>query len=99
MRQCNADNLWSLGEVMRNDEPGLDDLAAFVRERDEALLSGDVERVRNFHTKWNPGIRPMPREVAEVAMHKARTAAMSLPVEAREASEKWLADRGFESLA
>ena len=76
-----------------------DDIAAFVKERDEALLSGDVDRCMAFHAKHNPdSIVPNNREIAEIGMHKARTAALSLPMSARVESRKWLSERGYKSL-
>lgn len=76
----------------------LDEIAAFVRERDEALFSGDVDRVLAFHAKHNPG-SSMSREIAEVAMHIARTAILTLPDADRQASRRWLAERGLSPLA
>jgi hypothetical protein len=74
------------------------EIKAFVTERDEALLSGDIDRVIAFHAKHNPDRDFSSREVAEISMHKARTAAKSLPIEPRLASKKWLTERGYTSL-
>lgn len=73
----------------------MDDIAAYVKERDEALLSGDIDKVRDLYTKHNPGLRAPPHEVLEMAMHKARTAAINLPVAEREKSKAWLLERGL----
>jgi hypothetical protein len=73
-------------------------IKAFVKERDDVLMSGDVDRCIAFHKKHNPA-RPFPsRDVAEVSMHKARTATRSLPMSYRLASRKWLSERGYTSL-
>lgn len=75
------------------------EIKAFNAERDEMLLACDVDRMIAFHTKWNPGIRPFStREVAEITLHKARTAAASLPIEARRLSKQWLTERGYPSM-
>lgn len=75
-----------------------DEIEAFVKERNEVLLSGNVDRVMSFHLKYNPDI-PFPnREVAEIAMHKGRTAALGLPIEARLESKRWLSERGYSSM-
>jgi hypothetical protein len=51
-----------------------------------------------FHTKHNPSVgAPSSREVCLISMHKARTAAKSLPIEARRLSRDWLAERGYSS--
>lgn len=73
-------------------------IESFVKERDDMLMSGDVDRVIAFHAKHNPGVAPFSsREVAEVSMHKARTAAKSLPMSFRSESKKWLSERGYTS--
>lgn len=75
-----------------------DDHAAFVAERNEMLLSGDVDRLMAFHAKHNPGLPPMTnRIVAEITLHKSRTAAKGLPMEARLQSKRWLTERGYKS--
>ena len=73
------------------------EIAAFVKERNEVLLSGDIDRCSAFLTKHNPGFSPSTRLVAEIMMHKARMAVLSLPIEARKESKKWLTDRGYFS--
>ncbi len=74
-------------------------IEAFVAERDAVLLSGDVQKLREWYAKMNPGLRPPPTEVMEVSMHKARTGALSLPDAEREASKKWLLERGYSHFA
>lgn len=75
------------------------DLRAFLKERDEVLMSLDVDRVMAFHAKHNPGSDVHnDREAAEVGMHKARTACLSLPREARMLSKRWLSERGYKSM-
>ncbi len=68
----------------------------FVRERDEVLMSGDLDRVVAYLTKYS-GYAPSSRKVAEIALHKARTGAKSLPLEMRKASKAWLVERGYKS--
>lgn len=74
-----------------------DEIRAFVRERDEMLLACDVDEAMAFHAKWNPGYTQR-REIAEIGLHKARTAALSLPMEERVKSYRWLTERGYGSL-
>lgn len=73
------------------------EIAAFVKERNEVLLAGDVDRLIAFHSKHNPGAVFSSREVAEIAMHKARTACTGLPMEARLESKRWLRERSYGS--
>lgn len=75
------------------------EIKAFVQERDEMLMAGDIDRLIAFHEKHNPGVRAFPnREVAEISLHKARTGAKSLPMSYRVKSLKWLTERGYTSL-
>ncbi len=75
----------------------LDGIQQFVEERNEALLSRDFRKVQAFHEKWNPDLPRIPDMVAELAMHKARTAAKGLPKEERRVSRTWLKIRGYDS--
>jgi hypothetical protein len=71
----------------------------FVKERDEMLMACDVEKMKAFHAKHNPHVRPSPSDdVAWLSLHKARTGAKSLPMEARVYSYNWLKARGSSSL-
>lgn len=67
-------------------------IAAYVAERDAALLALDMDWAR----------RMMPRasndDVRITAMHKARVHAVRLPDDARRASQRWLLERGFTDL-
>lgn len=72
---------------------------AFVKERDEMLLACDVDRMLAFHAKHNPNVpAPASRELAETAIHKARTAITNFPMEERLKSKRWLRERGFTSM-
>lgn len=75
-----------------------DIMKAYVEERDKVLLSGDIDLLIRFHQKHNPDQRPMDQTVAEVSLHKARTAALSLPLDVRMESKRWLARRGYTSM-
>lgn len=75
------------------------EIADFVKERDEMLLACDVDRMLAFYKKHNPEL-PMPSEhvVAEMMLHKARTGVKSLPRDERMKSARWLKDRGYTTL-
>lgn len=72
----------------------------FVKDRDEALLSLDKEKIMAYARKWgvNELLIPRQEEIFWIAIHKARTAAKSLPMEARSESKRWLQARGFHSM-
>lgn len=69
----------------------------FVRERNEMLMACDVDRAIAFHEKYDPVARTPSRDIVEVGIHKARTACLSLPIEARQESHQWLKERGYSS--
>ncbi len=71
--------------------------AEFKRERNEALLSMDEEKIRGMVRKWN-GIE-MQKNPASfwLSVHKAITGNKDLPLEFRNKSKAWLNERGFHS--
>lgn len=74
---------------------------AFCKERDEVLLSGDLDRVIEFQKKYNPRLSEVidsfSREKQEAGMHKAITAMPSLPRSHRMKSKHWLVEHGYQS--
>jgi hypothetical protein len=73
------------------------DISAFVRERNAMLLACDIERAKAFYRKHNPGFRVPSDDVVEIGLHKARTAALSLPQAERDHSRRWLIQRGYQA--
>lgn len=75
------------------------EIKAFVKERDTMLLACDIDQMLSFHAKHNPNAPEFrDRDTVEAAIHKARTGALSLPIEARLESKRWLNQRGMSSL-
>ena len=74
------------------------DFEEFKRDRDEALLSLDVAKIRAYAAKYDT---PCPGDdrVVLAGAHKAITALTSAPPEVWEASRRWLAERGLSALA
>jgi hypothetical protein len=73
------------------------EIAAYCAERNAMLLKGDVDALIAFNEKHgNPPFSS--RELAEVTLHKMCTAVETLPFEVRNASRKWLRERGYRSL-
>jgi hypothetical protein len=69
----------------------------FVAERNAALLTLDEATIRAHMAKWN--IRtPENPIVFWIGIHKARTACLNLPREARVLSKTWLMVRGYQSM-
>lgn len=68
----------------------------FKSRRDAMLLRGDLAELDAYLRAH--GRAPSSMDAVELALHKARTAAETLPMEIRSASKKWLLDRGFHSL-
>jgi hypothetical protein len=66
----------------------------FVKLRDQALLSMDEQTIRTFARKYNQVELPDNPEVFWRAVHKARSAATTLPLVERERSIAWLKARG-----
>lgn len=76
-----------------------DEIQAFVAERNAMLLRCDVDEMMAFFKKHNPRAPLFPsRETAEITLHKARTAALGLPLQERQKSKDWLRARGYQSL-
>jgi hypothetical protein len=72
-------------------------VSQFLKERTEALLSMDRYKIVAYYKKYG-GIVPKSEEVFWAGVHQARTALKDLPNSERIASEKWLQERGFNSL-
>jgi hypothetical protein len=71
----------------------------YVKKRNEVLLKGDVDSFIALLVEANPGITPPPPHIAEISLHKAHTAVLSLPLPLRQASKQWLTERGYTALA
>lgn len=72
-------------------------IAQFEKERNEALLSMDEDKIRTVLLKWSG--RPIPQgEVFWGAIHKTITGIPSLPLDFRKKSKRWLEERNLTSL-
>lgn len=76
-------------------------IAQFVKERDEAILSLDLDTFREFYKKWaskgvyDPYFMP-PDEILEISLYKMVLAIKSAPPDKREIAKRWLIDRGYD---
>lgn len=69
----------------------------FIRDRDEALLSLDRQKIEAYLTKYGSPIPP-DDQIFWAGIHKARTAIKSISDEERQKSIDWLKARGLTSL-
>jgi hypothetical protein len=72
-----------------------DDIKAYCEARDKAVMDGPDALMRFAEQQGHPFPN---REMAEVTMHKMRTAITSLSEEVRTSSKTWLRERGYHSL-
>lgn len=80
------------GEVMEIEEQ----IAAFVKARDEALLALDEKRIRKLY-RMNGGYVPEAPQAFWGAVHKARLEIEAMPEDAKEISRKWLREHGMKT--
>jgi hypothetical protein len=69
-----------------------------IKARDQALLSMDEKRIRNYFRKYNGKEMPADPEIFWRAVHKARMANRNLPMAARSESKRWLLAHGSQPL-
>ena len=68
----------------------------FTRDREEALLSLDLVKIRAYMAKWR--IPPMADDrILLAAVHKARLASYGMPRHERKVSRDWLRANGFRT--
>lgn len=72
-------------------------IRAYCAERDKVLAELDIDKLIEFKKKHNLRLCSN-RQVEEIAMQKTITGVVTLPLEFRKQSYKWLADRGYHSL-
>jgi hypothetical protein len=74
------------------------EIERWMRDRDEALLSLDRAKIEAYMTKYGEADSlPKDDRVFWMSIHKARTGARTLPMEARSLSKQWLTERGLSS--
>lgn len=74
-----------------------DQMKAWLAERNAVLLAGNVDAMIAHMRKWGSPV-PSDRNVAEVTLHKARTACLALPMAERSKSKFWLVARGYTTM-
>jgi hypothetical protein len=71
-------------------------IKAYNAARNAMLLRGDPQELIDFQIAH--GLEPASSlAVAEIMVHKCRTAVLDLPPEVRKASWQWLMERGYST--
>lgn len=71
-------------------------MTEFLQDRRAALLSLDMDKVREFMQKYGE-TPPADDDLLLVATHKARESMTDIPSDERKASRDWLAERGYKT--
>ena len=76
-----------------------DNFKQWLKERDEAVLSFDVEKFKKFYRKWTKlGVYnvPMPSDrIIEIALRKGVCAMLNPPPDKLDEAKRWLDERGY----
>jgi len=72
-----------------------DSMSDFIRERNEALLSLDRNKIEAYLKKYKESI-PKNENVFWAAIHKARLAVTDFSEDVKEVSREWLTEHGFK---
>ena len=62
----------------------------YVKERDDVVLSMDVDRFRKFTRKWNPELKQPSDEVMEITLRKMALSIPSMPWNVQQEAREWL---------
>lgn len=80
-------------------ERALAEIERFRKDREEALLSLDPDKIEAFAARWGAKIPPASHPSFWPAVHKAVTGAKDLPEDFRRQSIAWLVERGHTHFA
>jgi hypothetical protein len=72
------------------------DIEKFKKDRREALLSMHLPTICAYGLSYGVEL-PKDEKTFWIAVHKARTGCLDLPLKERKKSKKWLDKRGYES--
>lgn len=75
------------------------DLKLFIKERNEAVLSFDIEKYKNFYEKWTKRgfycIELPSDKVLEITLRKMVLLMKNPPKDKLEEARKWLRDNNY----
>lgn len=73
----------------------------WLRERDEAIASLDIETFKEFYSKWvKCGVYKMPLpsdNVLEISIRKSALAATHISPDIKRKAAEWLIERGYST--
>lgn len=76
-------------------------IAQFVKERDAAVRTFDIETFKKFYERWKKkGVYEIPLpsdEILEIAIRKAAVHSINLTDEERQKAAEWLTERGYST--
>ena len=81
-------------EVIELDEQEKRELKETVRERNEAFMSLDREKILAYMSKNEMPV-PKAEKMFWVSVHMARLGIKTMPEEEKEKSRQWLKENGF----
>lgn len=77
-----------------------DEMKQWLKERDEVVLSLDVERFKEFYQKWMKrgvyGVQLPSDEVIEISMRMAICGMANPPKRKLKEAREWLIERGYK---
>lgn len=73
------------------------DMKQFCKERDEALLSLDREKIMSYARKYGVRFNPSNELVFWASVHKAILGIRNAPQKQKAKSAKWLVEHGFKA--
>lgn len=75
------------------------ELEQWIKDRDEAILSLDKEKIDAYSRKYNMGETYKPKDdlIYWAGVHKCVLAIRSASEEQKASSKKWLIEHGFKS--
>lgn len=76
------------------------EIKQWIKERDEAVLSFDIDKLKKFYIKWqgiiyDNDMQLPPDNVLEISIRKMVIGTASATSEQVEQAKKWLKQRGF----
>jgi len=73
-----------------------DQIDRFLKSRNEALISGDIEMLRKHLAKyWRADVKTADKKVLEIILHKIRVHWRDCPPVLLKESVWWLLDHGY----
>ena len=81
--------------LIQNDAPG-DFIAQYVKDRDEAVKSMDVNKFKDFILKYDKRQCIPTDEVIEITMRKMAVHITNLDIDTRVDAFRWLLERGYD---